>query len=205
MPESGEREETPKPGGAKAPGGGGVDVKKVRLGVLAALAVAGIVVLAIVLLGGDSGDESTTAAEEESQVAALSEAELLAEASGLGSPIYWVGPREDTESYELTTSEEGRTYIRYLTGDAEAGDERADFISVGTYPFPDAKAGLQRSAASGEGRLEQGKGYDLLVPASGDNVYVVFDDQPDLQVEVFSPQPGEAEQLVGDGSLAPVG
>lgn len=202
MPESGENVDERKAGDD---GADRLDVNRVRKWVLAALVAVGIVVLAIVLLGGDSGDDDSSTAEGESPAVALSEAELLAEASGLGGPVYWVGPREDTESYELTTTEEGRTYIRYLTGDAEAGDERADFISVGTYPFPDAKEGLQRSAAGGEGKLEHGQGYDLLVPASGNNVYVVFDDQPDLQVEVFSPQPGEAERLARDGSLAPVG
>ncbi len=181
----------------------GIDVNKVRMWVLAGLVAAGVVVLAIVLLGGDSGDESS--GEGEGEVVALSEAELLAEASGLGGPAYWVGPREGTESYELTTTEDGRTYIRYLTGDAEAGDKRADFISVATYPFPDAEAGLKRSAASGEGNLEHGQGYDLLVPAAGNNVYVVFDDQPDIQVEVFSPQPGEAEQLARTDELKPLG
>jgi hypothetical protein len=196
----GERTTAP---GEQGPGDG-VNVNKVRRWVLAGLIAAGVVVLAIVLLGG-SGEDSSPEGEGESEAVALSESELLAEASGLGGPAYWIGPRADTESYELTTTEDGRIYIRYLTGDAEAGDERADFLSVGTYPFPDAKAGLQRSAAKGEGTLEQGDGYTYLVPAAGENAYVVFDDEPDLQVEVFSPQPGEAEQLTRDGSVVPLG
>jgi len=180
-----------KAGGSAA---NGLDVNRVRRWALAALIAAGIVVLAIVLFGGDSGDDSATPAEGESQAVALSEAELLAEASGLGSPIYWVGPREGTESYELTSTEGGRTYVRYLTGDAEVGDERADFVSVGTYPVPNAEAALRQSSKESGGAVEGGQGYDLLA-GTNDNVYVVFDDQPDLQVEVFSPQPGEAEQI----------
>lgn len=181
----------------------GVDVRKVRMAVLGLLAIAGVVILAIVLLGGD-GDDSSTSAEAESEAVALSEAELLAQASGLGGPAYWVGPRAGTESYELTTTEDGRIYIRYLTGDAEAGDESAEFISVGTYPFPAAKAGLQRSARGSGGEVEQGQGYELLV-GDNDNAYVVFDDEPGLQVEIYSPQPGEAEQLARDGALSPLG
>jgi hypothetical protein len=196
MSESGEK--------AEARGPGGPDVRKVRLAVASLLAVAGVVILAIVLLGG-SGDDSSSAGEGESEAVALSESELLAEASGLGGPAYWIGPRAGTESYELTSTEDGRIYIRYLTGDAEAGDERADFLSVGTYPFPDAEAGLQRSAAKGEGTLEQGNDYTYLVPAAGENAYVVFDDEPDLQIEVFSPQSGEAEQLARDDALEPLG
>lgn len=197
MPESGEK--------ADARGPGGPDVRKVRLAVAGLLAVAGVAILAIVLLGGSDEDSSSSAGEGESEAVALSESELLAEASGLGGPAYWIGPRAGTESYELTSTEDGRIYIRYLTGDAEAGDERADFLSVGTYPFPDAKAGLQRSAAKGEGTLEQGNDYTYLVPAAGENAYVVFDDEPDLQIELFSPQPGEAEQLARDDALEPLG
>lgn len=184
--------------------GDGVDVNKVRRWVLAGLIAAGVVVLAIVLFGGDSGDDSSSSGEAEAEAVALSEAELLAEASGLGGPAYWVGPREGTESYELTTTEDGRIYIRYLTGDAEAGDESAEFISVGTYPFPEAKAWLQRSARGSGGEVEQGQGYELLVGDSN-NAYVVFDDEPDLQVEIYSPEPGEAEQLARDGALSPLG
>jgi hypothetical protein len=183
--------------------GDGMDVNRVRRWVLAGLIAAGVVVLAIVLFGGDSGDDSS-AGEAEAEAVALSEAELLAETSGLGGPAYWVGPREGTESYELTTTEDGRIYIRYLTGDAEAGDESAEFVSVGTYPFPDAKAGLQRSAQEGGGEIEQGQGYELLV-GDNDNAYVVFGDEPEMQVEIYSPQPGEAEQLARDGSLEPIG
>lgn len=198
MPES--RENVDEHSGADR-----VDVKKVRLAVLGALAAAGVVILAIVLLGGDSGEDSSSGAEAESEVVALSEAELLAEASGLGGPAYWIGPRAGTESYELTTTGDGRIYVRYLTGDAGAGDERADFLSVGTYPFAEAEAGLQRSARAGEGTLERGQGYEILLSSSGTGAYVVFDDEPSVQVEIYSPQPGEAEQLARDGALKPLG
>lgn len=184
--------------------GDGMDVNKVRRWVLAGLIAAGVVVLAIVLFGGDSGDDSSTTGEAEAEAVALSEAELLAEASGLGGTAYWVGPREDTESYELTTTEDGRIYIRYLTGDAEAGDESAEFVSVGTYPLADAKAALQRSAVENGGTVENEQGFDLLL-GTNNNAYVVFDDEPGVQVEIYSPEPGEAEQLARDGSLTPLG
>lgn len=184
--------------------GDGVDVNRVRHWVLAGLIAAGVVVLAIVIFGGDSGDDSSSAGEAESEAVALSEAELLAQASGLGGPAWWVGPREDTESYELTTTEDGRIYIRYLTGDAEAGDESAEFVSVGTYPLADAKAALQRSATESGGTVEREQGFDLLV-GENDNAYVVFDDEPGVQVEIYSPEPGEAEQLARDGELQPLG
>jgi hypothetical protein len=185
-------------------GADGVDVNKVRKWVLVGLIAAGVAILAIVLLGGDSGDDPATTAEAESEAVALSEAELLAQASGLGGPAYWVGSREGTESYELTSTEDGRIYIRYLTGDAEAGDPSAEFLSVGTYPLADAKAALQRSAKENGSSVESEQGYDLLV-GSDSNAYVVFDDEPGVQVEVYSPEPGEAEQLARDGELKPLG
>lgn len=171
-------------------------------------AIAGLIVaiilvsLGIVIFGGDDSDESSAG-----EAVALSESELLEKSSTLGHPTYWVGPRPGTTSYELTTTPDGRNYIRYLTGEAEAGDPLPSFLTVGTYSVPNAKQALQKAIKSGEGdeKVSHHDGYEVLAGGSGANAYVVFDDQPDLQIEVFSPTPGEAAELANSGALTPLG
>jgi hypothetical protein len=169
--------------------------------------VVAVVIGAIALFDGDSDDSSSSSASEGKEVVGLSESELLARAGDFGHAVYWVGPRVGTESYELTTSENGDAYIRYLTGDAEAGAEEADFLTIGSYPVADAQAALKQGAESaGNGEeIVQEDGYEVLGSEAATNVYVVFDDEPELQVEVFSPQVGEAFALATSGSLEPLG
>lgn len=178
-------------------------MKTVRLGLVGVLVVAAVVIGAIALLGGGSDDSSASPAEEgsDSNAAALSASELLARGSSLEQPAYWIGPRAGTASYELSSTPDGRVYIRYLTGDAEAGDPRPDFLTVGTYSVAEAKQALEE-ATRGEGQtLSHEEGYEVLSSKQATNAYVVFDDQPELQVEIFSPQPGEAAELATSGAL----
>ncbi len=180
-----------------------LDVKTVRIGVAGLVVVVVIVVLAISLLGGSDSDSSSTQSSE--TVAALSESQLVARGRNLGHPVYWVGPRPESERYEFTSTADGKVYVRYLTGEAEAGDPRPDFLTVGTYEVPDAKAALRKAKAEGANMtLKSYDGYEVLDEASASNAYVVFDEQPELQVEIYSPNPGEAHSLAKSGALEPV-
>ena len=198
-----------KPVAGKKPGAKKLDVKTVRLGFAALLVVVAVIVGAVVLLGGDDSDNgsSESSSEEGKEVVALSESELLARASSLGHVVYWIGPRVGTESYELTTSSDGDVYIRYLIGGAEAGDPKSEFLTVGTYPVADATQALQMGADAAEGgpTVSREDGYEVLGSEDETNAYVVFDDQPELQVEIYSPQTGEANDLATSGALKPLG
>jgi hypothetical protein len=181
-------------------------VRKLRLGFAGLLVVAAIVIAAIALLGGDSSDDSSGGAKGGDAVA-LSAPQLLARVSELDRPAFWVGPRAGTDSYELSTTLDGRVYVRYLTGNAQAGDPRPDFLTVGAYPVPEAKQALEDAAKSAEAgqTLSRHEGYEALSASEATNAYVVFDNQPEVQIEIFSPQPGEAAQLATSGTLKPVG
>jgi hypothetical protein len=177
-----------------------LDPITVRRAIAGVIVVAILVVLGIVLFGGDDSDESSAG-----EAVALSESELLERSDSLGHVTYWVGPRPGTTSYELTATPDGRNYIRYLTGDAEAGDPLPNFLTVGTYSVPNAKQALQKVTKSGEETVTHHDGYEVLAGGSGSNAYVVFDNQPDLQIEIFSPKPGEAVKLANSGALRPLG
>jgi hypothetical protein len=197
----GERELEPD---GRATASGRLDPRTVRLWVGGLVAVAAIVIGAIALLGGGSSDSPSGGSA--TQAVALSESKLLARASDLGQTAFWVGPRPGTQSYELSTTPEGRVYIRYLTDGAKAGDPRPNFLTVGTYPVAEAQLALRQAAKAAQGQtLSQHDGFEVLSSKKATNAYVVFDDQPEIQIEVFSPRPGEAADLAASGALKPLG
>lgn len=167
---------------------------------LVVLSVALIAAVAVWVLRDD--DASTPAAGEPT---AMSPAELSEFAEEQDAPVYWLGERTNA-SYELTDSQSGRIYIRYLTGDADAGDERAKFITVATYPSEDGVAALRKVAREG-GAAKLGKtdnGAVLLIdPASPNNAHLAYRGA-NLQIEVYSPVPGEALRLAARGEVEPV-
>jgi len=181
---------------------GGFDVKTVRIALASLLGVAILVVLAITVLGG--GDESPAIdqkALDAGQPVGLTESQLIDEAPKLEHPAFWVGPRDSTSQYELTSTPDGQIFVRYLPEGTKVGDPSSDFLTVGTYAIPDA-AGALGVAAKRNGQQTSKLGGDtVLVGGKAGNAYVVFADQPDLQIEVFSPVPGEADRLVSSGAV----
>ncbi len=183
----------------------GPDVKTVRLIVGGLIAIVAVVIVGIVLLGGDDDSGSSDAPSViTGQPVGLSEDQLEDVAETFPHPIYWVGDSEDASQFELTKTEDNRVFIRYLTGDAQVGDPSPGFLTVGTYELPDAAAALKEAASTGSQELGDGDGFQTLTGGDKGNAYVVFDDQPDLQIEVYSPEPGKADDLVSSGAVEPV-
>lgn len=133
----------------------------------------------------------------------VTEAGLRAFAAAHDGPVFWVGPRSGS-SYELTSTADGRVYVRYLAAGVEAGSNDPNFLTVGTYPQQDALATLQQTArrrGSGTFPVADG-GVGTVVDGSPDSVYVAFPDT-DAQIELFDPE-GGARALAVDGALVAV-
>lgn len=203
---------------------GSIDVRQVRLAIAAVIAVAVIVVLAVKVLGGDDGGDSgdVQAIAANSVPISYSASDLEAQADNLPHAAYWVGPRDGVSGYELTVippqpassnatckadaNDAPCIYVRYLTGDAAVGDKRADYITVASYSLPGAQDALKSTADGDPSQtLNDEGGYSSLTGGDDDNAYVVFDDEPDIQVEVFSPSSGEADNLVSSGEVERLG
>jgi hypothetical protein len=171
---------------------------------LAPLAVAVLLAAALVgwLLLRHEGP--STPAKVGAGPALVSPAQLERAAATLGSPIYWAGPRAGY-SYELTATESGRVYVRYLPRGVAAGDPRAGFLTVGTYPGDHAYADLKRAAAGkGVNSKRLPGGGLLVVPARlPKSVYLAFPGT-DYQVEVYDPTAGNARLLASNGSIKPI-
>lgn len=167
---------------------------------LVVLAVASSVWLIVLLLGED---DDSPAARELQVVTAPQLAEF---AAGAGHPVYWLGERADA-TYELTETSNGRVFVRYLPEGAEPGDERARFVTVGTYPVGNGVAALRKAAREqASARLaETDDGAVLLIdPSSPENAHLAYPGTR-LQIEVFSPVPGDALRLASAGRVTPIG
>jgi hypothetical protein len=182
----------------KKPGSKAGAKKQATLGIVLGAVVLVALALVLALSGEDSSPGSSNGAE------ALSVAELREAVSGPGTPVYWAGEQAEAE-IELSRPEAGRTYVRYLTGDAKAGDPRPIFLTVGTYDRPHPVRELRRQG-KGEGAvLGEAPGgavvyYDRRAPRS---VYLAYPGVK-AQIEVYDPNVKQALTLVNSGQIVPV-
>lgn len=170
-----------------------------RIGV----AIVGVLAIALgawLALGGDDDSPAAPGAPEIVSIDALREA-----VEGPGTPVYWAGEQEGTE-LELSEPEDGRTYVRYLTDDAEADDPRPNFLTVGTYANKSPVATLKRQSEQAGGVLAKAPGgatvyFDRTQP---DSVYLAYPGV-ETQIEVYDPDFKRALELVNSGQIVPVG
>lgn len=171
---------------------------------IAVLAIATVIAAAIVawLLVGNNGSSKPVSAAVGPVL--VSAAQLTSEAKSLGRPIYWAGPR-DNWSYELTVTNGGRAYVRYLPRGAAAGDPRSSFLTVGTYPGVAAYRNLKK-VSTGPAVHSNLLPHDGLLVAPKrlpKSVYLAYPNA-DYQVEVYDASAGAARRLALNGLIRPV-
>jgi hypothetical protein len=171
-----------------------------RVGLAIAVAVA-IGVVVWLAAGGSGGSSSSSSAKPH----AATQAELTQLAGKLKHPIYWTGPKAGY-TYELTQTDKGNVYVRYLPQGVQVGDQRADFVTVGTYPdtnpMRSINTALKRknttrlSAPNGGVAVQDG--------AHPTSVYLAFPNSS-LLLEIFAPNPTEARSIAKSGTVVPLG
>ena len=171
----------------------------------AAIAATAVTVMLLAGCGGSGGSDSSSSSSTSPGAAEIVSADSLRDAaSEAATPIYWAGEQDETE-LELSQPEKDRAYVRYLTGGAETGDERADFLTVGTYAQPNAVASLRRQSKRSGGTLGRAPGNATVYYDRGDaqSVYLAYPGSP-VEVEVFDPSFKRALRLVESGQIAAV-
>ena len=146
----------------------------------------------------DSGDDAAARAVGP-RTASIRELRSLPAA--VGHPVFWAGPRPRT-SYELTQTDEGRIYIRYLPPGVPAGTPDRRFLTVATYPQASAFANTITAAGNSRARsirLEAGE-IAFFRPDRPTSVFYARRGL-DYQVEVFDPSPATARRIVQTGRL----
>lgn len=171
----------------------------------AAIVATTVTVVLLAGCGGSGGSDSSSSPSTNPGAAEIVSPDSLREtASEAATPIYWAGEQDETE-LELSQPEKDRAYVRYLTGGAEAGDKRANFLTIGTYAQPSAVASLRRQSKRSGGTIAQAPGnatvyYERSSPQS---VYLAYPGSS-VEVEVFDPSFKRALRLVESGQIVAV-
>jgi hypothetical protein len=180
--------------GTHAPG----NSESIRIGLAGLLGLLCVALLAINAFDSEGTPEGAGSAAE---AVVLTEFELLSRAERIEPRPYWVGRRPGVSEFRLERDADGNLSLRYLP---EGATDDAESLTVAGYPLAEARQSLERAARSDGREVARYQGFVALVPKGDYSAYVVFDDQPELQVEVFSPVRGEAARLVSTGALTPL-
>jgi hypothetical protein len=176
----------------------------VRLGALVAIALAAGLVTWL-LLRPDSGERPAKATPAARLVPRLVlPAQLRAVAARLRYPLYWAGTQKGTR-YELTRVAGGRTFVRYLTAGANAGDPRPAFLAIGTYALDNA-FGAIKAAGRRPGAITvklAGGGMAVYDRGKPTSIYFAYPGSK-VQVEVYDPSARLARSLVLLGWVVPI-
>jgi hypothetical protein len=136
-------------------------------------------------------------------VSAASIAGLKALAATVGHPIYWDGPKPGY-TYELTRTSSGNVFVRYLPAGVHVGT-RKPYLTVATYPFPNALRALQRTVKDPSAVTKlPGGGIAVTDSSYPKSVHLAWP-HVDVEVEVFDPDPAAAQQVATSGAVTTVG
>jgi hypothetical protein len=174
-------------------------IGRLRLGAVLALSAAAVFVGWLLIKQGD--DDSQPGKTVES----ASVSDLRALPAEVGHPVYWAGTRPGY-TYELTKTREGNVYIRYLPPGVALNDRRPDFLTVGSYPYPDALA-TARTQSKRPGAFRRtiaGGGVAYSLRGNRKSVYFAYP-RLDYLYEVYDPVPRRARKLVLSGRVRPIG
>ena len=150
-------------------------------------------------------DDSAPAPAPELEPRIVTTQELRSIVAVTGHTVYWAGPMPGT-SLEATESADGSVQVRYLEEGAEAGEQPAAFLTVGSYPLPDPSGALD-GFAKRQGSVMHHSPDGRKVFVSKQKPTSVYFASPDntVQVEVYDPSPKRALSLALSGRVSPAG
>lgn len=185
---------------------------RVRLGAVLAVAVAGGLGAWAVVESRDSDDPaagpagSTPTATTTTSVRAIAPVGLSAKGlrtltASIPEPIYWAGPKPGY-LYELTRTNTGKIFIRYLPTGTPVGTKRATYLIVATYPFRNALKALTDLPGDNEVKIPGG-GVAIVDESHPESVHMAFPGV-DRQIEIYDPSPARSLTVAKSGTVRPV-
>ena len=145
------------------------------------------------------GGADTNAVSSGNEAVLMTPARLKSEASFLGQPIYWAGPRKGYE-YEFQRTATGYVYVRYLAQGLPAG-AAGKFLTVATYPFIGAFKGVK---AAGKGKAFAGPGGSIIYVRPDPTSVLVAFPGIDYEIEIYDPSPLVARLTAESGRVRAV-
>jgi len=179
-------------------------ILRTALLVLAIFLIAAIVVWVLDGGGGGGGGKGEFDEALPGAPRIVSAGELREAAAASPVPVYWAGRRPGAE-LELSEAAAARSYVRYLSGGAEAGDPKPAYLTVGTYRLPHAYKQLKADAKSSGGKLRKAPhGLRAWQDASSPTSVYLAKPGAAFQVEVYDPSPKQALAVAVSPQLQPV-
>lgn len=171
--------------------------------VAALVLIAGAIYLAISAGGDDAGNEPVNVSPwaeaekvEVGDIAGLSEE--------VNHTVFWVGERSG-EPVGVSTDDRGNVHVRYVPEDADADDPNPSYLDVGSYPFPGAYAATAGLVGEkGNVRVDVPGAVAFYPKSRPTSVILSFRKDPDMQIEVFHPDPKKALAIARSGDIVPV-
>jgi hypothetical protein len=121
--------------------------------------------------------------------------------ASISQPIYWAGPKPGY-LYELTRTNAGKIFIRYLPPGTPVGTKKATYLIVATYPFRGALKALKDLNGRPQVTIPGG-GVAIVDESHPQSVHLAFPGV-DNQVEVYDPSPARSLAIARSGSVRPV-
>lgn len=134
--------------------------------------------------------------------------ELGEAASALGQPVYWAGPIAGRELELKRLPGGGGVQVVYRPQGAgvETAAGSASWLTVGSYPLPDAKAELEGFAERPESIVRQaGDGREVVTSEKKPTSVYFVSPEGSVQVEVYDPSAQRAMTLAISGKVQPAG
>ena len=189
----------PKPTAAPERGKELLQQRFVRGGAIGVLLVVIAVVVWVVRNNTSSSQSSPPPATTTGPVA-LSANGLRTIARVVGQPIYWAGPKRGY-LYELTRTENGSVFVRYLPRGVNAGSRKSE-LTIATYRYPKALQAL-KNVSHGREHMLPGGGIALVDRRTPKSIHIAYP-YVGYQVDVFDPSATRAQRVAFSGSVRPV-
>jgi hypothetical protein len=132
---------------------------------------------------------------------ALSASGLRTLTASISQPIYWAGPKPGY-LYELTRTNTGKIFIRYLPQGTSVGTKQSTFLIIATYPFRDALKALKDLTDRPQIAIPGG-GVAIVDKSHPKSVHLAFPGV-DNQIEIYDPSPARSLAVARSGDVRPV-
>ena len=181
-----------------------------RLGAVLAVAAAGGLGAWAVVTSRDSDSSptasgstpvATTTSARPIAPVGLSASGLRTLAASIAEPIYWAGPKPGF-LYELTRTNTGKVFIRYLPRGTRVGTKESTYLIVATYPFRNPLKALQDIKGSPQITIPGG-GLAIVDKSHPESVHLAFPGVDD-QIEIYDPSPARSLAVAKSGAVRPV-
>jgi len=159
-----------------------------------------VAVVAWVVVSNASSSQSSPPRATTTGPVALSASGLRTIARVVGQPIYWAGPKKGY-LYELTRTEDGSVFVRYLPRGVNAGSRKRE-LTIATYRYPKALQAL-KNVSHGREHTLPGGGIALVDTRTPRSIHMAYP-YVGYQIDVFDPSATRAQRVAFSGSVRPV-